>query len=406
MATATQTPTQVMQGIEVPATSVNPEAFFRATRRLSFQIKGGAYNGLGNTDNIPVLQVGIISGLTIRFTGVLTVTLGGGTCASTRRWPYDLIRAARVSANAQSNLINCSGSKLKAREIMSRGDLTDRGVSRGAGGASPGTSVTQGTLSLASERWGIGSGVTAIPGAPTTYNVELSWFVPIAFDQLNLMGAIFAQTSATDLQLSIDWAPTTDLFVLTGAATATLAGSYQVEATVYSIPQGPNGDVIVPDLSVFHSLIQTRFATPSNGLNEIRLSGQGVGRQLLRVFGQLWNTAAGLDGPVIPDDTTYGQVGWRFGGNDTPEIFPQGAGVAAGGHLIRQLNERTFDSDIGFVFGFWCLDFASEWAMRDSIDEGAATELRILLEFPTSLALSSPYVEYVQETAFAGAVGA
>lgn len=399
-------PVQVMQGIEVPATSVNPAAFFRSTRRLSFQMKGGTYAGLGNTDNVPILQTGIISGLTIRFTGVLTVTLGGGTCATTRRWPYDLIRAVRVSANAQSNLINCSGADLKVRDIMSRGDLTDRSVSRGVGGASPGTASTNGTLSLASENWGVGSGVTAIPGAPTTYDVELSWFVPIAFDQVNLLGAIFAQTSATDLNLAIDWAPSSDLFILTGAATAVLTGSYAVEGLVYSIPQGPNGDVIVPDLSVFHSLVKTRYATPSNGLNEIRLSGQGIGRQLMRVFGRLWNTAGGVSGPVIPDDTTYGQVGWRYGGNDTPEIFPQGAGVAGGGHLIRQLNERQFDSDIGRCFGYWCFDFASENAFRDSVDEGAATELRVLLEFPASLALSSPYVEYVQETAFAGAVGA
>jgi hypothetical protein len=406
MPTATAVPTQVMQGIEVPQTSVNPAAFFAATRRLAFQVKGGAFAGLGNTDNVPVTQVGIISGLTIRFVGSLVVTLGGGTAATTRRWPYDLIRAVRLSANAQSNLINVSGNKLKAREIMSRGDLSDRSVSRGVGGASPGTAKTNGTLSLNSENWGVGSGVTAIPGAPTTYTVELSWFVPIAFDQVNLLGAIFAQTSATDLNLAIDWAPASDLFVLTGAATAVLTGSYQVEATVYSIPQGPNGDVIVPDLSVFHSLIQTRYATPSNGLNEIRLSGQGVGRKLLRVFGQLWNTAAALDGPVIPDDTTFGQVGWRYGGNDTPEIFPQGSGAAGNGHLIRQLNERQFNSDIANCFGFWCLDFASEHALRDAVDEGAATELRVLLEFPTSLTLSSPYVEYVQETAFAGAVGA
>src|SRR6266581_2060862 len=105
------TPTQVMQGIEVPASSVNPDE--------------------------SILQTGIISGLMIQFSGQVVVTLGGGTCATTGRWPYDLVRAARFSANGQSNLINCHGSVLKAREIMARGDLTDRGVIRGVGGASP-----------------------------------------------------------------------------------------------------------------------------------------------------------------------------------------------------------------------------------------------------------------------------
>ena len=137
-----------------------------------------------------------IAGIMVQFTGSLVVTLGGGTCATTGRWPYDLARAVRMSANGQSNLINVHGGKLKAREIMARGDLTDRGVVRGIGGASPGTQVQQGTLSLNNENWGVGQNVTAIPGAPTTYPVNLEWYIPVAFDDLTLVGAIFAQTSA------------------------------------------------------------------------------------------------------------------------------------------------------------------------------------------------------------------
>lgn len=398
--TATPAPPQTMQGIEVPAASVNPQAFFRATRRLRFPMKGGGYAGLGFTDNVNLLQTGIISQLWVRFVGTLTVALPTGTCASTARWPYDLAKAVRVSANAQSNLINCSGAKLKARDIMGRGDLTDRGVSRGVGGASPGTARTDGTLSLASESWGVGQNVSAIPAA--SYNVDILIPVPLAYDQVNLMGAIFAQTSATDLNLSIDWAPVTDLFVLTGTATVALTGSYQIEGTVFSIPQGPNGDVIVPDLSVFHSLIQSRATGLSNGINEVRLAGQGVGRQLLRVYWQTWNGAA----PQVPlpvTETNFGQIGWRYGGNDTPEIFPALAGQA---HLMRYEVERLFCSDLGALAGFKVFDFCNENAFRDTIDEGAATELRFFEEIQTGVTLTNGVIEYVQETAFAGPVGA
>lgn len=387
-----------MQGIAVPASSVNPREFFRRTRRLTFSQKSFAFQGLGFTDNVPILQTGIIAGLTIRFTGTLTVTLGGGTAASTPRWPYDLIKAVRVSANGQSNLINVSGWKLKVRDIMARGDLTDRGVANGIGGASPGTSRTQGTLALANESWGVGQNVTAIAGAPTAYTVDLNWYVPIAFDQLNLLGAIFAQTASTDLNLAIDWAPTTDLFTLTGAATAVFsATTVVVEAHVFSIPQGPNGSIVVPDLSMFHSLIQTRYATPSNGVNEIRLSGQGIGRQLLRTYWQFWNGAA--PAPLAVNATNYAQVGWRYGGNDTPELFTDGQHFA-------YWNERLFGSAIGQFAGFGCWDFASENAFRDSVDLGAATETRLVLEIPQAVGLVSPFVEYVQESAFVGAVGA
>lgn len=392
---AQNTPNMQMQGIVVPASSVNPAEFFRRTRRLTVLTNTRTFAGLGLTDTISILQTGIVAGLTLRFVGTLTVTPGTGTVASTARWPYDLIRRLRFSANGQSNLVNCSGLKLKARDIMARGDLSSKGVTNPFGGASPGTNRSAGTLSLASESWGVGSNVSAI--ASSTPAVDLSWFVPVAFDQVNLLGAIFAQTASTDLNLAIDWAPTSDLFTLTGNATVALTGTLYVEAVLYSIPQGPNGDVIVPDLSMFHSLIETRYSTVSNGDNEIRLAGQGLGRQLLRVFYNVWNGAT--PAPLAVNDTNVGQVGWRYGGNDTPELYPTG-------QIARYQNERWFNDDLGALFGFVCHDFASENAFRDSVDEGAATELRLLHNIPAAVSLTSPFVEYVQETAFAGAVGA
>jgi len=383
-----------MQGIAVPAASVNPQLFFRATRRQRIIQRTFTYAGLGLEDQVPVLQTGIIGGLSIRFVGVLTVTLWGGTAATTHQWPYNLLKRCRFSANGQSNLINCSGWSLKARDIMARGDLTDRGVVRAITGAHPGTATQQGTLSLASESWGVNQAVTAITGAPTNYNVDLNWNVPIAFDDVDLLGAIFAQTSSTDLNLALTWANTAELFTLTGAATATLTGTVVVNATVYSIPQGPDGGIVIPDLSAFHSLIESRSTRVGNTANEERLAGQGVGRQLLRVYGRVFNNGV----PLAVNATNYGQMGWRYGGNDTPEVYPDGQ------HL-RYYNERLFNADVG-VQGYWVHDFASENAFRDSIDEGAATELRLLYEIPTAVVLTNPALEYTQETVFAGAVGA
>jgi hypothetical protein len=382
------TPTQVMQGIEVPASSINPAEFFRLTRRLTILEKSlAAFAGLGSTDTIPILQTGVLSGIMVQFTGTLTVTLGGGTAATTGRWPYDLIRAARFTANGQSNLINCHGGALKVREIMARGDLTDRGVVRGVGGASPGTQVNQGTLSLNTENWGVGQNVSAIAGG--TYNVELEWYVPIAFDDVNLTGAIFAQTSATDLFLAIDWAPSSDLFALTGAATAVLAGSVNAFATLYTIPQAPNGDIIVPDLSVFHSMIESRVTNVVQGDNEVRLAGQGVGKQLLRLFGRTFNGA--ISAPLGINSTNYGQMLWRFGGNDTPEVFTNGSALA---HRV----EKLFDCDVSTLAGWWVHDFASENAFRDSVDEATATELRFLINLTTNVTPTNCFGEYVQET--------
>jgi hypothetical protein len=379
----------VMQGIEVPTSSVDPVEFFRKTRRQTInQQAPKAFAGLGSTDNVQLLQQSVISGLVLRFSGTLNINIGTGTVASTARWPYDLPKALRFSANGQSNLINCSGGKLKLREQMLSPDLNDRGVTQTVAGAT----VTQGTLSLASEAWGVGSNTTGL--ATSTPAVELEWYIPVAFDDKTLTGAIFAQTSATDLLLSIDWAPLTDLFALTGNATVSITGNFTVTSKSYTIPQAPNGQVIVPDLSTFHSMIQSRYSQLANGVNEVRLAGQGVGKQLLRLYWQTWNGST--PAPLAVNDTNAGQLGWRFGGNDTPELFTNG-------RLMRYDCERRYGTDIGAIHGFKVFDFVYENAFRDSVDEGSATELRLVEEIPTGVTLTNSVLEYVAETASIGA---
>lgn len=389
-------PVVQMQGIEVPASSVDMAGFMAKTRRQTFQFRPQAWGGFGNTDVLPITQTGIISGVHLHFSGSLVVNIGTGTVATTARWPYDLFRYIRLSANGQSNLINASGWKLKARDVMARGDLTDRGVPNNSGGASPGTARTQGTLSLASESWGVGQNVSAVPSG--TYQVDLVFFIPIAMDQVSLIGAIFAQTSATELQIACQYGLLSDLFTLTGNATVTLTGSLTPMAIVYDIPQSPTGDVIIPDLSQFHSLIETRYAPLANGANEITLVGQGVGRTLLRMFGQVWNGAA-PQAPLPVTSANFAEFALRYGGNITPEDWVTG--------LDKRIDdERRYSSDIGGLQGFFAFDWVQENAFRDAIDEGSASQLRWLLNIPNAVSLTNAGLEYVQETLFAGSTGA
>jgi hypothetical protein len=398
MATATvqEQPTQVMQGILVPASSVNPEAFFAHTRRLRFTMQPRkAYAGLGNSELVTTLQTGIIAQLSVLFVGSLTVTPGTGTVATTAHWPYGLLRGSKFVANGQSNLINAPGHWLKAREMVVR-DINDRGVIQRVGGAHPGTAVQQGSLSGNQESWGVGQSVTAIPAG--TYDVVLHFVVPVCYDEKTLLGAIFAQTASTELALSLDWAPQSDLFALTGNATVALSGSLAVEGIVYSIPE-VGGQIVVPNLSAFHSFIVSRTPGIANGVNEPQLPGQGVGRQLMRCGFRVYNGAA-PGTPLALTSNNFGQIGWRYGGNDTPEIWENGKHYAA-------WMERNFGTDVAAVHGLGVYDWANEFALRDSIDEGLATNLRLLVEIPSGVALSGPPVmEIMQETIFGAAAGA
>ena len=187
------------------------------------------------------------------------------------------------------------------------------------------------------------------------------------------------------------------MFTLSGTATAAVTCAIQAEVIAFSIPEN-GGQIIILDLSAFHGLIENRTTGLANGDNEVRLVGHGVGRQLMRFFYQTWNGTA-PQAPLSLIDTNYGTAAWRYGGNDTPESW-----ITA--RALRQNGERLFNCDLGGPQGFGVWDFAVESAFRDSIDEGAATELRFLVNYPAALTLTNPAIEYVQETIFAGAVGA
>lgn len=389
-------PISTLQGVAAQNVVVNPEAFYPATRRLKFAMKSpGAIAGLGSTDSTQLKQTGIIAGVDVRIFG--TVVFGGtitGTSMS-YRWPYDLVRAARISANGQANLINASGLKLKALQ-MTQDRVNDRGVSRSVGSGT----VQQGSLSLASEDWGT-SGVNKLgPGASVaatgTYSVDMVIRVPIAFDPRTLLGAIFAQTAQTNLTCDIDYANQSDLLTLGASATVAFNLQSEISGVVYTIPQ-VGGQFVVPDLSVFHQFVQSRSTSLSQGDNEIMLPGTGIGRQLMRVFFQTWTGTGASASPLGMSAANFGQLGWRYGGNDTPEVYRTGTN-------LRYDNEDCLGVDLGGVWGFGAHDWCADWALRDAIDEGATSDLRLLVNLVNSP--SSPAFEFAQQTVFAAPVGA
>ena len=379
--TAPRTQPVYLQGIEVPAEAVNPPLFFQLTRRKQTQEKAFTFAGLGMTDVVELRKSDVLAEIRIRMTGSVVVTLAGGTAATTARWPYDLLRVCKFTANGAANLINAGGLQLKAREYVGRETASDRGVTQTVAGAS----VNQGTLSSASESWGIGSQATGVAGG--TYNFELTWIVPVADDQGDLAGAIFLATTSTDLTLSLQWATTADLFTLTGAATAVVAGTCQVITKKFSIPV-VNGQIVVPELNLFHSYVSFRVgAGIATGVNEVRLPGQGVGKSLLRALFETYNNGV----PLQQNATNYGDLYWRYGNNETPDDYPDG-------RALREELEHLYNVDLGGVWGFGCMEFSAENGFRDAVDEGTTSDLRVGITIPAGVALTNAAVEGVAET--------
>jgi hypothetical protein len=129
----------------------------------------------------------------------------------------------------------------------------------------------------------------------------------------------------------------------------------------------------------------------------VRLIGQGAGKTMLRTVFQVWNGAA-PQAPLVMSDTNYGKLAWRYGSNETPDEYLSGG-------VLRKINERMYNSDIGGVWGFGCIDFANENAFRDAVDMGTTSDLRLVVNIQSGVALSSPRIEYAQETIFQAGAG-
>jgi hypothetical protein len=395
MATRTLTPSApLIQGVTSPNLTVDPATFYAATRRLRFPMKSlTAIQGLGSTDSVQLRQTGIITSLELRVQG--TVVFGGtiGTTTMSYEWPFNLIQEVRLSANGQSNLIRARGLSIRALEFVTNPKLDDTGISKNFGG----TAAVVGTLSLPSDDWGTSGVNTMAPGsnvaAVGTYTVDLTFFIPVAADPVSLIGAVYAQSSATNLQLDVQWATQTQIIsALGGAATVAFALNWAVTGRAFSIPN-VNGNYVVPDLSQFHQIAETRFGGQAQGTNEPLLPGTGVGRRLMRLLFNTYSNSV----PLAMTSANFNVLGWAYGGADVPEGYN-------GGTNLRAENIRVAGVDLGGLWGLGLWDFASQFALRDVVDEGATSDLRLqvgLVNAPTNGA-----TQIAQETLFAAPVGA
>lgn len=387
-----------VQGVQTPATAVDPTTFAMYTRRMRFPAQAAtAINGLGTSNQVQLKKTGVVSSLEVRMSG--SVVIGGtiGTTTMSYDWPYNLLSGCKLTVNGQSTLIDARGLDIKVNEFMTDHDLNDRGVLQRFNSA---TATQQGTLSLSHEDWG-GTGAPANYLAPNqnvaavaTYPIDFTYVIPVAANQVSLIGSIFGQSQATNINLELIWNTQANLFsAVGGAATISFTGVvFDVTAVAYSIPV-VNGVTVLPDLSQLHGLSHYQQGVAVSGDSEFILPGTGAGRRLLRLFYNVYSSAA----PLAHTAANFNTCAYKYGANDTPETL-------ANGQKLRAIDERLYNVDIGRNWGYGCHDFASEYALRDIIDLGQTSDFRLvvgLVATPTNGA-----IHITQETLFAAAVGA
>jgi hypothetical protein len=395
-ATAKPATAGYIQGIQSPNMVINEEAFYNGTRRMRFPVKSlTAIAGLGSSDPVEIRKAGILSALMVRVKGTVAVATADPT-AWLYNYPFNIVKEFRLSANGQSNLINCRGITIRALEMVTNPKINDRGIPKYFAGAAK----TQGTLGLDTDVWGDASG-DPNPGAssgahaPTTYNIDVSYLLPVAADPTRLIGAIFGQSAATNINLEILWAPETEL-VTVGSAALTWTLKYSIDAISYTIPN-MGGTMVVPNLNNFHQITEMRKGGLSAGNNELVLPGIGAGRHLERLLFQVHSTATYAGTPLALTDANYNGISWMYGGNDQPEYWP-------GGSYLAQDNERLTGSSLGKLWGIGVLDFASENAVRDLVDTSTTADLRLVLGLVSSP--TTGYAQVAQELLCATSAGA
>ena len=92
-----------VQGVQTPATQVNPPAFMEHTRRMRFAAQAATpIAGLGTSNNVQLKKTGVVAALEVRVYG--DVVIGGtiGTTTASFNWPYNLVSAFKVSVNGRS----------------------------------------------------------------------------------------------------------------------------------------------------------------------------------------------------------------------------------------------------------------------------------------------------------------
>lgn len=351
-----------IRNLPITKYAINPALFNQLTSRVIFDPINFPLPAFGNYQNTQLLQVGIVSNINLLVVGTITTTGTTVTITPTAHWPWNLI-SVQISGNGQNNFISCNGWDLTLRLRAANRAYVDTVSSYPTSGAPF--------------------------NAAGTANFTLAYKIPIAMDDTTLVGALYAQSEATNLVMQISTRASADLFNVTAGSIAISATVY-VEEEIFEVPYDPqhSDTLVIPDLTVLHGLVSNDNAVASQTT---------LDTQLFRINGQLerlfyytvdLSTAAA---PAFTTTAKYSQVQLIYGSNQNPYTFNP---------MTFQKFRNQKDYRVALPDGMYCLDFVADNPARDLVLLEGVTNLRLRTQFNPAPTGGS-YVHFVQETLFA-----
>lgn len=372
-----------LRNLPVTRYQINPGLFNQLTSRVIFDPINFALPSPGNYIQNQLLQVGIIGSINLIVEGTIDWATANIDAVSAR-YPFDLI-AVQLSGNGQNNFINCQGSDLRLRLGAANRAMLD------------GSSFWPDAATLAG-------------GASGSEDFRLCYKIPVAMDDTTLVGALYAQSEATNLTYKISTAALADLFDLTGAPDITIDATVYLEEEIFEVPYDPNhpDTLVIPDLTVLHGLVANDNAVSSQTSLDTQLFR--INGQMERLFFYTVDKTTAVPG-IVPD-ADYDRAQLIYGSNQQPYTFDPIT-------MLGWRNNRDYRVPLASILdgansglwvppftgvpipsGVYCLDFVADNSARDQVLLEGVTNLRLRTDF-SSAPTGGSYVHFVQETLFA-----
>jgi hypothetical protein len=309
-----------------------------------------------------VQNVGVLSMLRLYCSLSLTVS-GTGAVTALQGFPYALIKRLALNINGQTSIIAATGAGLRARRQRLFRNATD-------------------TIENAPAVGTIANG---------TYTVAFMIDVPVSHDMLTGIGWILAQNPSTGITVDISWANSSDVFTIASGGAVALTGTVYPMMTTFAVGQAAAGNqavTVVPDLTVFHGLIENDAVIAAAGI---------VQAPLIRTAGQLVNYFFNLNngGAAEIAPSALSEIQFRYGGNRQPRVY----------NPPQQLIEKNQQDYNGLVIvrslTHTYLDFEVDNPVRDLFIPEALVELLAQVTIPNSVTVNAgAKFHYGEETLY------